>query len=89
MVRPESNSRPPARQPDAQPTEPPVRGKHDYTRVLMTMYRQFYEMGNTVLMCFTCQVEGDGFLLSLLWLCSFYNASKGYLNITETIQSVS
>ena len=26
MVRPESNSRPPAWQPDAQPTEPPVRG---------------------------------------------------------------
>ena len=26
MVRPESNSRPPAYQPDAQPTEPPVRG---------------------------------------------------------------
>ena len=26
MVRPESNSRPPASQPDAQPTEPPVRG---------------------------------------------------------------
>ena len=26
LVRPESNSRPPAWQPDAQPTEPPVRG---------------------------------------------------------------
>mgnify|MGYP000341485449 CR=1 FL=1 len=26
MVRPESNSRPPASQPDAQPTESPVRG---------------------------------------------------------------
>ena len=26
MVRPESNSRPPASQPDAQPTEPAVRG---------------------------------------------------------------
>ena len=26
LVRPESNSRPPAEQPNAQPTEPPVRG---------------------------------------------------------------
>ena len=29
LVRPKSNSQPPAWQPDAQPTEPPVRGKVD------------------------------------------------------------
>ena len=30
LVRPESNSRPPAWQPGAQPTEPPVRGGYSY-----------------------------------------------------------
>ena len=30
LVRPDSNSRPPARQPGAQPTEPPVRGESQH-----------------------------------------------------------
>ena len=40
LVRPESNSRPPAWQPDAQPTEPPVRGKKTVSGSVHLRYRK-------------------------------------------------
>ena len=40
LVRPESNSRPPAWQADAQPTEPPVRGKKTVSGSVHLRYRK-------------------------------------------------
>ena len=57
VVWPEYNSRPPARQPHSQPTEPPVRGKHETIFLLRSEDRRGPQQASYLCRCQSQQLQ--------------------------------